>query len=393
MRSYRRRVASSEIVQEKGSRFQAFGARVKTCDEADRVIEHIKNQTKNKLATHNIFAYRIDEDDIDNPFESCHDDDEKSAGGRVLRVLQYHKVRNTVVVVARWYGGEKLYNKRFQIIRDCTMNLLDKMNLLDSDVKEDDRHTDSKPSGNEAPVDHLILHDSTGNHIEASMFSGKGQTTVKSWAPYIDMATTIVQNRSRVSKSITILIGVRHLRQYISRNLSISQYRERMERFVQAARSTHPTAKIVLCSILPDSTPDMIEGAAMLNSILTDMTDDINVVYADTQSKLAVDAMDGVHPRKTHIRHLVTCIKQHLRPKRQLPQKDSGKNKTTQNNKLEQQTYTPWKKIFRHSSPPKLREYCRSLDHWYPPVLLWNKNHLPVLAKRLQIIWFLPHPC
>ena len=152
------------------------------------MIEHIKNQPPNKLASHNSFAYRIDEDDANNPFESCRDDEEKSAGVRMLRILQSHNVKNTVMVVTRWYGGTHVFNKRWEIMKQCVMSVLGKMGLVSETIPASDNHEhlnkaniSNKPAENKhaETVDHLILHDSTGNNIDPVMFSGKDQSTKK----------------------------------------------------------------------------------------------------------------------------------------------------------------------------------------------------------------------
>ena len=242
------------------------------------------------------------------------------------------------------------------------ISVLGQMNLLpeleySNDKREERKIVNMPHQADHRSVDHLILHDSTGNHIDPNLFSGKGQSTKKIWAPYIDMATTQLNNGIMVSKSITVLIGVRHLRQYIYKKLSMSQYRERVEHFVETAKSIHPTAQIVLCSILADGDPNMIEGAVRMNSILIEIADGAKVIYADTQSKMSPDAMDGVHPRKTHIRHLVSCIKQHLRPTRQMVAKTITKTKDIE--VIKSHRPVPCGNKFNRSSHTWLTRHCQ----------------------------------
>lgn len=49
-------------------------------------------------------------------YQDCDDDGETAAGGRVLHLLQLMDVWGLMVVVTRWYGGQKLGAKRFSVI-------------------------------------------------------------------------------------------------------------------------------------------------------------------------------------------------------------------------------------------------------------------------------------
>ena len=61
------------------------------------------------------------------------DDGEDAAGGRLLHLLQILDVRNTVVVVSRWYGGIKLGPARFSHINNAARLLLEKCGYLQAD--------------------------------------------------------------------------------------------------------------------------------------------------------------------------------------------------------------------------------------------------------------------
>lgn len=58
------------------------------------------------------------------------DDGEDAAGGRLLHLLQILDVKNTVVVVSRWYGGVKLGPARFTHINNAARLLLEKCGCL-----------------------------------------------------------------------------------------------------------------------------------------------------------------------------------------------------------------------------------------------------------------------
>lgn len=94
----------SEYVIQK-SRFLTFVGRAETEEEALLFINDIKKQ--HHTATHNCSAYMIGaHDDI----QKANDDGEPSgtAGVPMLEVLKKQQLKDTVVVVTRYYGGIKL---------------------------------------------------------------------------------------------------------------------------------------------------------------------------------------------------------------------------------------------------------------------------------------------
>jgi uncharacterized YigZ family protein len=87
------------------SRFLTFVMRVETEEEAIDFINNIKKM--HHTATHNCSAYMIGEhDDI----QKANDDGEPSgtAGVPILEVLKKQKLKDTAIVVTRYYGGIKL---------------------------------------------------------------------------------------------------------------------------------------------------------------------------------------------------------------------------------------------------------------------------------------------
>lgn len=87
------------------SRFIGYAKPVETEEEALDFIEKIS--TKHRDATHNVYAYVIGETSNIQRFS---DDGEPSgtAGIPALEVLKKEDLRNTVVVVTRYFGGIKL---------------------------------------------------------------------------------------------------------------------------------------------------------------------------------------------------------------------------------------------------------------------------------------------
>lgn len=87
------------------SRFIGYAMPIETEEDALEFIEEIK--TKHRDATHNVYAYVLGKDSNVQRFS---DDGEPSgtAGIPALEVLKKEDLRNTVVVVTRYFGGVKL---------------------------------------------------------------------------------------------------------------------------------------------------------------------------------------------------------------------------------------------------------------------------------------------
>ncbi|MUK90813.1 YigZ family protein [Ornithinibacillus sp. L9] len=95
---------SDELVIQK-SRFIGYVRRVETEGEAQGFIQEIKK--KHHDATHNCSAYIIGEND---QIQKANDDGEPSgtAGVPILEVLKKQHLKDTAVVVTRYFGGIKL---------------------------------------------------------------------------------------------------------------------------------------------------------------------------------------------------------------------------------------------------------------------------------------------
>ncbi|NLT95182.1 MAG: YigZ family protein [Clostridia bacterium] len=93
-----------EIVIEK-SRFIGYASPVNSEEEALEFIEKIKSRHKD--ATHNVTAYVVG---LHNEIQRYNDDGEPAgtAGVPILEVIKKEDLRNTVIVVTRYFGGIKL---------------------------------------------------------------------------------------------------------------------------------------------------------------------------------------------------------------------------------------------------------------------------------------------
>lgn len=96
---------SETEMAEKKSRFIASVSSIGTEDEARAFIDIVKK--KNYNATHNVFAYQIGKR---NEIQRFSDDGEPqgTAGKPVLDVLKGEDIKNTVIVVTRYFGGTLL---------------------------------------------------------------------------------------------------------------------------------------------------------------------------------------------------------------------------------------------------------------------------------------------
>lgn len=94
----------SEFIVER-SRFISYCDRVKSEEEAREFVEKIKKQ--NSLATHNCYAFIADE--TANLMRFSDDGEPQgTAGVPILDVIKNRNLRQTAVVVTRYFGGIKL---------------------------------------------------------------------------------------------------------------------------------------------------------------------------------------------------------------------------------------------------------------------------------------------
>jgi ubiquitin-protein ligase len=114
----------SEVIVELKSVFVARCALVTSPLQVKQFLQHLLDTDKKVAkATHNIIAHRIQSEN-GITFQDCDDDGETAAGGRLLHLLQLTDVWNVMVVVTRWYGGQKLGPARFGIINSVARDAL-----------------------------------------------------------------------------------------------------------------------------------------------------------------------------------------------------------------------------------------------------------------------------
>lgn len=131
----------SDPVTELRSTFIARCAPCTSPAQASAYISHLlATDRRARTATHNISAWRIfrrsdkavaeggnepaASNSANNAYQDYDSDGETAAGGRLLRLLQLTAARDVVVVVSRWFGGQKLGPRRFALINAVARDAL-----------------------------------------------------------------------------------------------------------------------------------------------------------------------------------------------------------------------------------------------------------------------------
>ncbi|KAK4251078.1 ribosomal protein S5 domain 2-type protein [Corynascus novoguineensis] len=100
---------------------------------ADFLAHLLASDKRVRTATHNITAWRI-RGPNGTSFQDCDDDGETAAGGRLLHLMQLMDLWDTMVVVTRWYGGQKLGPRRFALINQTARDAFMRAGLVKEDA-------------------------------------------------------------------------------------------------------------------------------------------------------------------------------------------------------------------------------------------------------------------
>lgn len=111
-----------KLRQEK-DRFQAFSVSCDNPADVIRIVNQLADKYRLKKASHLTWALRQEcSDSIIR--EMKNDGGEKGAGNCILDIMRKKNTVNTLVLVARWYGGRHLGGLRFRIYRNLTADIL-----------------------------------------------------------------------------------------------------------------------------------------------------------------------------------------------------------------------------------------------------------------------------
>ncbi len=120
----------SDPVTELKSTFIARCAAVSSPGQASQFVQHLLDSDRRvRSATHNITAWRI-RGPNQTAFQDCNDDGETAAGGRLLHLMQLMDIWDSMVIVTRWYGGQKLGPRRFAVINQVARDAFAKAGLV-----------------------------------------------------------------------------------------------------------------------------------------------------------------------------------------------------------------------------------------------------------------------
>ncbi|KAI9555241.1 hypothetical protein GHT06_017756 [Daphnia sinensis] len=130
-------ITSADPFTERKSTFQGHVATVTNTTQVKLVLAKLYENRKIAQATHNIYAYRIYNEQTKMWLQDCDDDGETHAGGRLMHLLQILDVKNVIVVVSRWFGGILLGGDRFKLINNAARDALELGTYIASSGNDD----------------------------------------------------------------------------------------------------------------------------------------------------------------------------------------------------------------------------------------------------------------
>ncbi|HEY5714482.1 MAG TPA: YigZ family protein [Candidatus Gracilibacteria bacterium] len=115
-------VLLEDVIKDRGSKYSVAAGHVTSREDLKIFLKKLKSSPRYARATHNSWAARLSKDG--QIWETKNDDGETGAGMVILRQLQKQDFVNTVVVVTRWFGGEKLHGDRFRHLVEASKLIL-----------------------------------------------------------------------------------------------------------------------------------------------------------------------------------------------------------------------------------------------------------------------------
>jgi putative IMPACT (imprinted ancient) family translation regulator len=113
---------AGNIVKQCRDRFRVFAVPCSSAKKATDVVRALTASYGLGDASHLSWALRPESNG--SIMETKSDGGETGAGACILDVLRKRQVTNTLVLVARWYGGRHLGSLRFRIYRKLTGEVL-----------------------------------------------------------------------------------------------------------------------------------------------------------------------------------------------------------------------------------------------------------------------------
>ena len=120
------KVEHSTQIHEQGSKFQGHAAKLTRTTSVADVLASLYADQSIASADHIIYAYRTKEGP--DVVSACSDDGEHGAGNRLVQLLEEEQATDIIVICTRWFGGTHIGPKRFECIKNCSKEALQKIN-------------------------------------------------------------------------------------------------------------------------------------------------------------------------------------------------------------------------------------------------------------------------
>ena len=158
-------VVQSQIYEHEGSSFLGFGCNVKTSEELEQFKMLVTSSVDNK-PTHVMSAHIFQEGNASRV--DSEDDGETGGWNIMLDTLLINNSKDTAVIVCRWYGGTKIFGKRFEIITKVTEEIIAKLipNLTPTQPRPHNQQTKNSHMKAHDTVTTIYLYDSTGKQVQ-----------------------------------------------------------------------------------------------------------------------------------------------------------------------------------------------------------------------------------
>ncbi len=126
--------ASEGVFKDRGSRFIAYAHPVSTAEESMSILQDIKKE--HFKARHHCFAYEIGHDG--NNFRMSDDGEPSGTAGKpILGQIRHYNLRNTLVVVVRYFGGVKLGTSGLiNAYRESTRQALEQAEIVEKQLSD-----------------------------------------------------------------------------------------------------------------------------------------------------------------------------------------------------------------------------------------------------------------
>ena len=192
-------VFQSTSKSEKDSTFQAFAAKVKDDHDVFAFIDKVKAKfsSDTKQPSHIIWAYKI------GSRQDAEDDKEAGASERILDIINGSRLNNVAVVMCRWFGGTHIWDDRWKIMEQCTIEVLTAAGLIQNPGNQQSAAPISMSSSPKT----MYLADSTGQKVMVRRMI-PGANSVADRASTLDAVQRKLKSLSPAYQRVIVQSGV-----------------------------------------------------------------------------------------------------------------------------------------------------------------------------------------